>query len=124
MKKLVVMTCLLGLAMLQWTANAGGMAMSAEEFNQLLSGNTMRGVWAGNTYQQFFNSNGNTIYQEVGRAETFGSWRIADNGQFCSIWPPSGNEWCYKVMKDGETLMWDDGRGNLYPATVEKGKTF
>ncbi len=110
--------------MLYVVANAQGVTMSADEFNQLLSGNTMKGVWGEANYQQYFDPNGQTTYQEEGKPETFGTWRIADNGQFCSIWPPSKDEFCYDVLKDGETLLWADGRGNTYPATVEQGKTF
>ena len=104
--------------------NAQGTAMNSDEFNQLLAGNTMKGVWGESNYQQYFDPNGDTTYLEEGKDETYGTWRINTDGQFCSIWPPSTDEYCYMVLKDGDTLLWDDGAGNIYPATVEAGKTF
>ena len=106
------------------SAKADGTVMTVTEFKQLLAGNTMNGIWGQNNYQQYFDPNGDTVYQEEGKPETFGTWRINTQAQFCSIWPPSIDEYCYNVLKDGETLLWDDGQGNTYPATVEMGKTF
>ena len=121
LKKRISLMCLMVICV---SAQSQDVAMTEEEFNQLLSGNTMRGVWAGNTYQQYFDPSGDTIYQEQGKPETSGTWRINAQAEFCSIWPPSTDEYCYNVVKDGDTLLWSDGQGNTYPATTEQGKTF
>ena len=121
MSNLVTCFCLMVIAL---SVNSDYTSMTEDEFNRLLSGNTMRGVWADNNYQQYFDPNGKTIYQEDGKPETFGTWRINNQVQFCSIWPPSTDEYCYDVAKDNDTLLWDDGQGNIYPASVETGKTF
>ena len=124
MKKFYCVFSYVCLIVLSNSVYAQGTSMTESEFNQLLSGNTLRGVWANNNYQQYFDPNGDTIYQEEGKPETSGTWRINAQAQFCSIWPPSTDEYCYNVVKDSEILLWDDGQGNIYPANVETGKTF
>ena len=124
MKKLIQIASFVYLSIVCSLVSAQGSTMTADAFNQLLSGNTMNGVWGEYNYKQYFNPNGETTYQEEGKPETYGTWRINDEGQFCSIWPPSADEYCYVVLKDDETLLWEDGRGNVYPATVEVGNTF
>ncbi len=107
-----------------WNQNKAPVTMTADEFKQLLSGNTMNGIWGETVYQQYFDPNGRTIYQEEGKRPTFGTWRINEQGRYCSVWPPSKTEACYDVSKEAETLLWSDGRGNVYPATIERGRMF
>ena len=124
MKLVIQVFSLLSICMFSVIINAQDVKITAEEFRQLLSGNTMNGVWGETHYQQYFDPGGRTIYQEQGMQPTFGTWRINEQGRYCSVWPPSKAEACYDVAKDNETLLWSDGQGNIYPATVEKGKAF
>lgn len=93
--------------------------MTPEEFQEILSGNTMIGEWAGTPYRQYFSENGTTIYLSNG-SQSEGTWRIADDGKYCSVWPPSSAEACYTVTRKGEELIWYSG-SNRYLAVVVKG---
>jgi hypothetical protein len=93
--------------------------MNPEEFEKLLAGNTMIGEWAGSPYHQYFSENGVTIYVSNG-SRSEGTWRIADDGKYCSVWPPSQNEACYTVTRKGEELVWYSG-SNRYPAVIVEG---
>jgi hypothetical protein len=93
--------------------------MTAEEFQKILSGNTMIGEWAGTPYRQYFSESGSTIYLSNG-SQSEGTWRIADDGKYCSVWPPSPAESCYKVTRQGEELIWYSG-SSRYPAIVVEG---
>lgn len=94
--------------------------MNPEEFRELLSGNTMIGEWATIPYRQYFSENGTTIYLSNG-SQSEGTWHIADDGKYCSIWPPSPAESCYRVTRKGEEIIWYSG-SNRYPAIVVEGE--
>ena len=94
--------------------------MSQSEFQELITGNTMVGEWAGKPYKQFFNENLTTIYQEEDSPQTNGTWSINEQGQYCSVWPPNPKEACYNVTRDGNNLLWES-EDNVYPATVVEG---
>lgn len=96
--------------------------MTQTEFQALIEGNTIVGEWAGKPYRQFFDEGGQTSYLEQGASVTLGTWRITEDGQYCSVWPPSPQEACYKVERDGDTLLWDGGGGKTYPSDVVPGK--
>jgi hypothetical protein len=93
--------------------------MTPEEFREILTGNTLIGEWAGSPYRQYFGENGTTMYLS-NSSESEGTWRVADDGKYCSVWPPSPAEACYTVTRQGEELIWYSG-SNRYPATVVKG---
>ena len=93
------------------------------QLQELLSGNTMYGTWAGRPYQQYFSPNGATRYQEDGSPETVGSWQINERGQYCSVWPPAGRWVCYNVRVDGNEIYWQSG-DDYYPSEVKAGKLF
>ncbi len=93
--------------------------MTQEEFTALLTGNTIVGEWAGVPYRQFFAADGSTIYLS-GSSKTEGTWRINDTGEYCSVWPPSSDETCYKVTKHGDELLWHQGE-ERYVSHVEEG---
>ncbi len=102
-----------------------GLAHAAEpmtqiEFQELIAGNTMIGEWAGKPYKQFFDMNHTTIYQEENSPPTQGTWRINEQGQYCSVWPPDPMEVCYDVTRDGDNLLWESD-DDIYPATVVQG---
>jgi hypothetical protein len=93
--------------------------MTPEEFEELLSGNTMIGEWANVPYQQYFAEDGSTIYVS-GNSRSNGTWRVREDGTYCSVWPPSSSETCYIVMKKGEELIWREDN-NRYPAKIVEG---
>ncbi|MEM7293627.1 MAG: hypothetical protein AAF420_09590 [Pseudomonadota bacterium] len=99
------------------------LAPSANELTQLIAGNSTYGNWAGQSYKQYFDSNGTTRYDEEGRRPSSGTWRIKANGQYCSIWPPSTNETCYNLVVTGEDIYWQSG-DTYYKATVVPGNIF
>ena len=103
-------------------ADADPSAMSQNEFRTLIEGNSIVGEWAGRPYRQFFDAHGRTTYVEKGAAATFGTWRIAEDGRYCSVWPPSPQESCYSVQRDGDTLFWDAGGGKVYSSQVVPGQ--
>lgn len=93
--------------------------MTPEEFETLLAGNTMIGEWGSSPYRQYFSEDGITIYLSNG-SQSEGTWRIADDGKYCSVWPPSPAEACYIVTRRGGELIWYSG-DNRYPAMVVEG---
>ncbi len=96
-------------------------APGEDELRTLLSGNTMRGRWAGRPYTQFFDPNGQTRYKEDARQLELGRWRVNERGQYCSVWPPSDRWVCYNVRVSGNTLYWQSG-DDYYPAEVQSGQ--
>jgi hypothetical protein len=114
--KLVVLVVILSAFALAQDAET---KMTPEEFQKILSGNTMIGEWDSSSYRQYFSENGTTIYLSNG-SQSEGTWRIADDGKYCSVWPPSPAETCYTVTRRGEELIWYSG-DNRYPAIVVEG---
>ena len=96
---------------------------SEAELRSLLSGNTMRGTWAGRPYTQYFDPNGQTRYQEDARQLEHGRWRVNQRGQYCSVWPPSDRWVCYNVRVAGQHIFWQSG-DDFYPSEVREGKHF
>jgi hypothetical protein len=93
--------------------------LNQEEFTTLLTGNTLVGEWAGVPYRQFFAEDGRTLYLSGG-SKSKGTWRITETGDYCSVWPPSQSEDCYKVTKLGDELIWYSG-DDRYSSHVEAG---
>ncbi|MEM7223300.1 MAG: hypothetical protein AAF495_10000 [Pseudomonadota bacterium] len=120
MTRLIALLAALLLAM---PAAAGEpQTMTQNEFRTLIEGNTIVGEWSGTPYRQFFDEGARTTYQEKGKAETYGTWRITEDGKYCSVWPPNPQEACYNVKRDEDTLFWDAGGGKTYPSDVVPGK--
>lgn len=117
--KLAITSQILCMALAGLVASAAE-PMNQGEFQELISGNTMIGEWAGRPYKQFFNENRTTIYQEENSPPTNGTWSINEQGQYCSVWPPDPQETCYNVTREGNNLLWESGE-NMYPATVVDG---
>ena len=90
---------------------------------QLLSGNTLEGNWDGRPFIQHFAENGTTRYREDGGETSHGTWRVIDNGQYCSIWPPFPRETCYDVLVKGNNILWKSG-GKLHPSVISPGDSF
>jgi hypothetical protein len=116
MKKLALAT--LGLFLLSFIFAQEEITMTPEEFREILTGNTMIGEWAGSPYRQYFSETGQTSYLSNG-SQTEGTWRIADDGKYCSVWPPSPIEACYTVTRKGDELIWHSSK--RYTAIVVEG---
>ena len=98
-------------------------APSQAQLFELLNGNTLTGEWDGRPFTQHFATNRTTRYREGDGDTTHGTWRVIDNGQYCSIWPPFPRETCYDVLVDGNTILWKSG-GKIHPSTVSEGDSF
>lgn len=84
-------------------------SLSQEVFFELINGQTMQGEWAGKAYEQVFFEDGRTSYREDGGSISWGTWRIREDGWYCSIWPPSPRESCYEVGLQGDVFIWHSG---------------
>ena len=60
-------------------------APDQQQLMQLLSGNTLDGVWAGRPYRQFFSTSGSNRYKEGNGAESRETWRVDGSGRYCSV---------------------------------------
>ena len=85
----------------------------------LLNGNSIRGVWGKDAtpYRQHFHTNRRTLYQEDSGTPSWGTWRIDERGWYCSVWPPSPSETCYRVLKGSSDtqIVWATSTGGRYP---------
>lgn len=96
--------------------------LNAEEIEQLLSGNTITGNWVGEDYEQFFSSDGSTIYRPLGGQDSVGEWRVnAESGLYESLWPgvPTWDD--YEVHQEDDTFFWTGQGVQLSPFTVVDG---
>ena len=93
------------------------------ELLELLSGNSTKGIWDKKHYLQYFDRNRSTRYQEEGRRPSNGIWRVNQQGQYCSIWPPSSFEVCYDLLVDGTQIYWKSG-DHYQPASLIQGNIF
>lgn len=97
--------------------------MTQAEFETLIAGNSIVGVWGEAEYRQYFHNSGSTTYVERGGSPSQGYWRIDSGGRYCSTWPPSSHESCYDVERDGDELIWHVPSTELtYSSIVVTGK--
>lgn len=120
------------LVLVTWLAPAAAHAMqppaaaatpTRSALQSLISGNSIKGVWAGRPFSQYLSPQGATDYQETGGRMTRGRWHVNGRGQYCSVWPPSPSETCYDVRVLGETIYWQAGE-NWYESQVVDGNVF
>lgn len=90
----------------------------AETLSKYLTGNILMGIWAKSTTRQYFAPSGTTWYQEEENPQSHGTWRVRDDGKYCSVWPPSRVESCYTVSFMDDVLFWHSGR-NRYPSVIQ-----
>ncbi len=103
-------------------AGADPVPMTASEIETLLGGNTALGDWQGDTYRQYFATDGATIYAVEGRRSSRGRWRVVDGTRaYESWWPGSGWD-AYEVLRDGDALIWMDGAGVRFGFEVVEGQ--
>lgn len=78
--------------------------LTGAEIKAWIDGNTIVGVWAGTSYRQYFQSDGITAFKVEGVAVELGRWWVTET-EFCA-WYQNGGEVCYRVVRDGDTLIW------------------
>ena len=118
-----ILAALLALTGPQGKAADELVAPTQQQLIELLSGNSMEGIWARRPYLQYFAADGSTRYREQGGEENEGLWRVNEQGQYCSRWPPSERWVCYDALVSGNNIYWKSG-GEFYPAEVKPGKFF
>ena len=97
-------------------------ALSGAQIEAWIVGSTVIGDWAGSAYRQYFSDQGWTDYaQAVGRSTVVGrgEWYVTEN-RYCSVWAPGGAT-CYRVLRDGDTLIWVTPANERFPAWVMPG---
>lgn len=100
----------------------GLVAVSGEELQAALGGNTIVGNWVGQDYRQFFDLNGDTTYLAEGGPASPGTWRVnVTTGQYESMWPPLPQWDVYDVFRDGDEWFWTGGGVELSPFTIVEG---
>ncbi len=103
-------------------AQAGAGQLAAHEIKQLLSGNTIKGVWAGSNYTEYFSPEGQAIYIPAGGAPSEGKWRAnPDTNEYESWWRSTG--WTpYVIVKTTDGGYAFVNGDALEPFTVLSGK--
>ena len=94
-----------------------------QQLQTLLSGNTLKGLWDGRPFTQYFAAGGSTQYREGDGPTTHGTWRVTEQGQYCSIWPPFPRETCYDVLVSGSRILWS-WDGKTHPSEISEGNLF
>ena len=103
--------------------NGEAVVVSHEELQELLSGNTIVGEWFGNSYRQFFDSDGSTIYAQTGSQSSLGQWRVnPETGDYESWWNSLAGWEVYQVTRIGDEFFWT-GEGVVNePFTIIEGQ--
>ena len=95
--------------------------VAGDELATLLTGNSIDGVWGETHYIQYFAASGRTLYKADGSPGDWGTWRINEDGQYCSTWR-GGGESCYLVIDINGALNWQTPDGETtYPFEVIEG---
>lgn len=109
----------LTIPVLSW---ADKIKLHAAEIEELLTGNTVDGTWAGSEYMSYFGTDGVTVYVPDEGASDKGKWRVdPENDAYESWWSSTG--WTpYGVLQDGDTYYWVDSDGEEHPFVILEGK--
>ncbi len=95
-------------------------ALSGDEIQTVLSGNTASGVQDGVAWRQYFAPSGATTYITQGRP-SLGQWSVRDD-YYCSTWPPFPSWSCYAVtMEDDHINFLPKEGGDPWPVRVLVG---
>jgi hypothetical protein len=115
---LTAATALFGFA----SAQAAAGQLTAPEIEQLLAGNTIKGVWAGSNYMEYFSPSGEAIYVPAGGTPSKGKWRAnPDTNEYESWWRSTG--WTpYVIVKTTDGGYAFVNGDALEPFTVLPGK--
>jgi len=102
-------------------ASADDREVLGDELAELLTDNTIQGIWYETGYTQFFQGNGRTVYIADGSQPDWGTWRISSAGRYCSVWRGTG-ESCYPVIERDGTYYWlQESSGTTHPFEVFEG---
>ena len=98
---------LIGLLITASPLAAQSIKLQAHEIDALLRGNTAVGIWDGNSYRQFFDPDGSTIYAQKDARPTVGKWRVDPRShEYQGIWP-NDTEWeGWFVMEYAGDFYW------------------
>jgi len=95
--------------------------VSGDDIVQLLTGNSIDGMWGDTHYIQFFAESGRTLYKADGRPGDWGTWRVDEAGHYCSIWR-GAEETCYLVVQVDGAYFWQSQDGDkTYPFDIIEG---
>ena len=97
--------------------------LPAAEVQSLLSGKTAGGRWpGGSAYLLYFAPEGAATYREPEKQAVEGSWRVADSGALCLVFP-ARPEACYGVARESGSLVWiQPGSGRTFAFNVKDGR--
>jgi len=103
-------------------AQAEDQLVLGEELVKLLSGHSAEGTRDGISFVEYFGADGRTTLRVADGSVEHGTWKVADTGNVCTTWPARG-ERCYRVLKFGDTYMWEgvDGAGGTHAFTIHEG---
>lgn len=92
-------------------AGADWRTPAEDEIRAFLSGYTVSGNQDGMAWkQEFFPSGATNYYQGDMRDASFGLWTVRGN-LYCSKWPPVEHWSCYRLLVDGERLVFEPEGG-------------
>jgi len=95
--------------------------VSGNDLARLLTGNSIDGNWGETHYIQYFAESGRTLYKADGSPGNWGTWRINDEGYYCSTWR-GGEENCYLVVDIDGAFFWQSTDGQkTYPFDIIEG---
>ncbi|MEM9584649.1 MAG: hypothetical protein AAGA08_16180 [Pseudomonadota bacterium] len=104
-------------------AAAQSVKLKAHEIEALLTGNTAVGKWEGQSYRQYFASDGSTIYAQKGARSTLGQWRVdVERDEYQSIWPRDADWEGWFVMEWAGDYFWVSKATPPTPFTVLEGE--
>lgn len=104
-------------------AIAQSIKLTADDIDELLSGNTAVGVWQGTPYRQYFRTDGVTIYAQTGARSTRGRWRIdAERDEYQSIWPRDTDWEGWYIMEYLGDYFWVSKSTPPTPFKIETGQ--
>lgn len=118
--RLAIVVCVLSvLGNLPTIAN--DQEISGSELTKLLTGNSIDGMWGETHYIQYFSETGRTLYKADGSPGDWGTWRINEDGEYCSTWR-GGEENCYDVVDVDGTYYWESQGGErTFPFVIIQG---
>jgi len=119
----LLLSALLSFASVAVEPPISAQAPDQQQLIELLSGNTLDGLWAGRPFRQYFAPSGSTQYKEGNGPPSRGTWRINSSGRYCSVWPLSTREACYQVLVENSNVYWKSGN-DYYPSVVIEGNAF
>ena len=95
--------------------------VTGDEIAALLTGNSIDGMWGETHYIQYFAESGRTLYKADGSPGDWGTWRVDDDGHYCSTWR-GGEEICYLVIEMDDAYAWRAQEGDkTYPFEIIEG---